>query len=130
MTTLAGEQATLAGEQATLAHMSLSGPPRVGKYGVDIASLERVGVAALRQAIAQDDLVVVDEIGKMELFSGAFREAVIEALSGDKRVLGTIMLAPHPWADNVKSMPQVRLLLLTRSNRQQVKEEIMSWLES
>ena len=55
---------------------------------MDISSLERVGVAALREAMLRDDLVVVDEIGKMELFSVAFREAVTEALSGDKRVLG------------------------------------------
>ncbi len=121
---------TLAGEQATLAHINLSGKPRVGKYGVDLASLERVGVVALRKAIAEDDVVVVDEIGKMELFSGAFREAVTGALSSGKKVLGTIMLAPHPWADNIKRMPRVRLLLLTRSNHEQVKEEIMRWLEN
>lgn len=119
---------TLAGEQATLAHINLSGPPRVGKYGVDIASLERVGIAALRKAIREDDLVVIDEIGKMELFSVSFREAVTEALSGEKKLLGAIMVAPHPWVDNIKRMPQVRLLLMTRSNRQQVKEEITSWL--
>ena len=121
---------TLAGEQATLAHINLSGKPRVGKYGVDLANLERVGVAALIKAILQGDLVVVDEIGKMELFSGAFRDAVTEALASDKKVLGTILLAPHPWADNIKRMPQVRLLFLTRSNHEQVKEEIMRWLEN
>lgn len=102
----------------------------MGKYGVDLASLERVGVAALIKAVLQGDLVVVDEIGKMELFSVAFRDAVTEALASDKKVLGTIMQAPHPWADNIKRMPQVRLLFLTRSNHEQVKEEIMRWLEN
>lgn len=121
---------TLAGEQTTLAHINLKGPARVGKYGVDVASLERVGVAALRKATAQDDLVVVDEIGKMELFSKAFREAVSEALSSPKKVLGTIMLAPNPFADAIKSMVQVRIAVLTRDNRQQVKEEIKRWLGS
>ena len=111
-----------------MAHVDLPGPFRVGKYGVDVAALERVGVKALRKAIEEKGLVVVDEIGKMELFSTAFREAVAQVLERG-RVLGTIMLAPHPVADRIKALPQVQVLLLTRSNFQARLQEVRAWLE-
>ena len=72
---------TLDGESATLSHTDIGSPYRVGKYGVDIEALERVGVAAIREAVRQHELVVIDEIGKMELFSSVFKEAVEEAYS-------------------------------------------------
>jgi nucleoside-triphosphatase len=119
---------TLDGRSAMLAHIELKSPYRVGKYGVDVASLEQVGVAALRRAIQEYPVVVIDEIGKMELFSEAFRQAVLEALESGKKVLGTIMLKPHPWADEIKRRPEVNLVWLSRDNRQQVLIQTRSWL--
>lgn len=119
---------TLSGEVAHLARVGLASPYRVGRYGVDLEGLERAGVAALSWATAHCDIVVCDEIGKMELCSAAFREAVAGALSGPKRVLGTIMLAPHPGADWVKAQPQVTVLKLDRGNREQVRQTVLDWM--
>ncbi|MBI4302241.1 MAG: NTPase [Chloroflexi bacterium] len=121
---------TLEGEKAVLAHITISSPHRVGKYGVDVANLNRVGVAALWQAMRERDIVVVDEVGRMELFSAAFRDAVRVALDRGKRVLGTIMLRADPWADEVKSHPLVELLVVTRTNHQEVLAWVNQWLES
>lgn len=119
---------TLDGQEATLAHVNIHSPYRVSKYGVDVESLDRLGVASLRQAARQCDLVVIDEIGKMELFSAAFREAVTQIIDSGKRVLGTIMLNPEPWADRIKQNPQVHLIEVTRNNSDEVREELRSWL--
>ncbi len=120
---------TLDGQSAILAHTSIHSPYLVSKYGVDIDSLDRVGVSALRQAAQQCDLVVIDEIGKMELFSANFRDAVLQIINGGKRVLGTIMLSPHPWADAIKRQSQVNLIEVTRYNHHQVLEELGEWLK-
>jgi len=119
---------TLDGQDAILAHINIHSPYRVSKYGVDIDSLNRVGVSALNQAAEQRNLVVVDEIGKMELFSTDFREAVRRIINSDKRVLGTIMLQPDQRADEIKRHPQVKLIEVTRANRHRVLEEILAWL--
>ncbi len=108
---------TLDGQEGILAHVNVRSRYRVSKYGVDLASLERVGVTAIQQAIAVSDCVVIDEIGKMELFSVAFKEAVLAAVESDKLVLGTIILGSHPWADAIKSHPQVNLIKITEANR-------------
>ncbi|MFQ5987800.1 MAG: NTPase, partial [Dehalococcoidia bacterium] len=121
---------TLEGQSATLAHIDIKSPYRVSKYGVDMEGLDRVGVAALRVATRECDLVVVDEIGKMELFSPSFREAVLEAIDGGKRVLGTIMLTSHPWADRIKRHPNVALISVTRMNQRQVLEQVLAWLKA
>jgi nucleoside-triphosphatase len=121
---------TLDGQSAILAHVDIHSPYRVSKYGVDIDSLDRVGVSALRRAARECDLVVIDEIGKMELFSDNFREAILQIIDSGKRVLGTIMLNPNPWADAIKRQPQVNLITVTRDNHQRVLEELFHWLEA
>ncbi|MFC1934093.1 NTPase [Chloroflexota bacterium] len=120
---------TLDGEDAILAHINIHSPYQVSKYGVDIDTLDRIGVTALHKAAQQCDLVVIDEIGKMELFSANFREAVSRIIGGGKRVLGTIMLNPNQWADAIKRQPQVNLITLTRENYQSVLAELLKWLE-
>ncbi len=119
---------TLDGETAVLAHAGIRSPYRVSRYGVDTDSLERVGVSALVRAAQDCDLVVVDEIGKMELLSAGFRETVLQIVDSGKKVLGTIMLAPHPFADAVKLKPQVKLIEVTRANYAGVLEELRDWL--
>ena len=121
---------TLDGEDAILAHVNTRSPYRVNKYGVDIGAIERIGVPALHKAAQQCDLVVIDEIGKMELFSASFREAVSQIIGSGKRVLGTVMLNPNPWADAIKRQPQVNLITVTRDNYQQVLEELLHWLKA
>jgi nucleoside-triphosphatase len=121
---------TLDGQTAILAHINFKSPHRVSKYGVDIDSLDKVGVSALTQAARECDLVVVDEIGKMELFSAKFREAVQGIINSGKRLLGTIMLQSNPYADAIKRQPQVNLITVTRANHDQVLKELQDWLSA
>jgi len=119
---------TLDGQEAILAHVGISSPHQVSKYGVDTASLNRVGVSALRQALKESDLIVIDEIGKMELLSPQFREAVTQAITSGKKVLGTIMFNPHPFADEIKRHPEVETILVTRDNRAEAMRKVLDWL--
>ena len=121
---------TLDGQDAILAHVNIHSQYRVSKYGVDIDSLDRLGVSALHKAAQVCDLVVIDEIGKMELLSANFREAVLGIIDSGRRVLGTIMLNSNPWADAIKRQPQVNLITVTRANYHQVLEELLRWLNA
>ena len=119
---------TLDGRSAVLAHVSVRSPYRVSKYGVDTDSMDKLAVPALKQAIQSKDIIVIDEIGKMELFSASFKDAVIDALESKKKVLGTIMLASHPWADKIKERPEVEVINVTRLNRDEVIKQVLDWL--
>ena len=118
------------GPRGTLASVSSSSRCRVGRYGVHLDDLEQIGVAALRRAVDQPQVavVVVDEIGKMELFSPAFREAVLAALASPKPVLATVMAGSSPWVDAIKERPDAVLVEVTLANRQALLDQVLRWL--
>ena len=120
---------TLDGQDAVLAHVESHSRYRVSKYGVDVQNLDNVGVAAINQAIGTSDLIVIDEIGKMELFSPRFRETVLKAIDSGKKVLGTIMLNPNPFADEIKRHPKVKVIQLSRANHDEVLREMLEWIK-
>jgi len=121
---------TVDGRSAVFAHVDFAGrsPHRVGRYGVDLAVLEEIGVAAIRRAARQGQVVVVDEIGQMELLSAAFREALEEVARGPAPLLATITAAPHPWADAFKRHPRAAVHVLTPTNRDRVEEAVRTWV--
>jgi nucleoside-triphosphatase len=104
----------LGGEQDTLAHVEFSGPPRVGRYGVDIDAFERIALPELRR---EADVVLIDELGKMELASAAFREIVLELFEGNRPLAATVHAFGHPFTDALKARPEVVVVRLTRSER-------------
>ncbi len=63
---------TLGGKEAVFADVNFKTSERVGKYGLDLAKLETVGVPAIHEAISAQQLVVIDEIGPMEIRSAIF----------------------------------------------------------
>lgn len=118
------EIVTLGGETATLSHVDIDSEQRVSKYGVDVEALDQVGVPAIREAVDEGALVVIDEIGKMELYSDAFKTAVADALDSASPVLGTIMRGSRPWADRIKRRDNVEVIEVTVENRDRLVDEL------
>lgn len=107
---------SLDGREDVLASVELISQRRVSKYGVDIAAVDRIGVTAIRDALSRDDIVVIDEIGRMELTSEQFRDVVMEALDSPKPVLGTIAIRDTNLARRIKKREDTRVIKLTRAN--------------
>jgi nucleoside-triphosphatase len=118
---------TFAGERATLAHMRLSGPPRVARYGVDLEAFERLALPAL---LGADDaeVIVIDELGKMELASEAFRNAVSAAFESETPIVATVHVARHPFTDALKNDVSVEILGVSRRSRDELPEQLVERL--
>jgi nucleoside-triphosphatase len=114
---------TLDGRRATLASIKSGSRMRVSRYGVEIGAM-KLGAAAIREATAGSDLIVIDEIGKMELFSPEFKEAVLTALDSGKPVLATVMRSRDSFAELVKSRPDTEVVTVTLQNRDSLPDEI------
>ncbi|MFW6150555.1 MAG: NTPase [Chloroflexota bacterium] len=122
---------TLDGDAAVLAHVEFNTPNRIGKYGVDIDALDRVGVAAVKRAIAGSELVVIDEIGKMELLSSEFRKVVLQAMDSGKPILGSLLHSPNAFVDGyIRHRPEVTVRTITEANRDAILGEVLRWLDT
>jgi nucleoside-triphosphatase len=108
---------TLDDKSCTLARKKFRSQYRVGKYGVDIGCIEGIGVTTIRKGIEEKKIIIIDEIGKMELFSDAFREVVVGALDSPYPVLGTILLRQHSFCEEIKSRCDVEIIEVTGDNR-------------
>ena len=67
-------------EHEVFAHETLKSRIRSGRYGVNIAALEGLGTRALAEARESADVIVIDEVGKMEVESEAFTKSVMDTL--------------------------------------------------
>jgi nucleoside-triphosphatase len=115
---------TADGTTGTLAHVDFAGPPRVGKYGVDLDEFERVVVPVIAEA-SRDEIVLIDELGKMELASKSFREAALSVFDDDSAVVvATVHSFRHPVTDALKRRHDIDLIDVTRRNRDELPEAI------
>lgn len=114
---------SLSGERRVLAHVDLPGPPRVGRYGVDLAAFESIALGALSD-VAPRQLVLMDELGKMELASGDFCERVKELFDSDADIVATVHRYRHPLTDALKRRPDTELIEVSQANREDLPELI------
>ncbi|MCX7994521.1 MAG: NTPase [candidate division WOR-3 bacterium] len=119
---------TLDGQSCIMAHKNIKSPYRVSKYGVNIECIENIGVQAIKDAIAKNKIIIIDEIGKMELYSRQFRNVVIEALNSKAPVLTTILYTTNPFCDKIKERKDVRIFEVTLSNRDELVQKIIELL--
>jgi nucleoside-triphosphatase len=106
------------GRTGWLAHIRQPTGPRVGKYRVNLDDLQSIGSVAIETALEDADIVLIDEIGPMELLSERFRKAVQKAIDGSKPVLGTIHYrVQHPLVRQVKSREDAAIVDITQESR-------------
>jgi len=106
------------GNRGWLARACQGSGPRVGRYLVDIASLEGIGASGILGAVASSDVIAIDEIGPMELLSGRFREAVGRAAGCGKPVVATVHFRSRdPLIESIKARAGSSVFLLDAGNR-------------
>ncbi|HOM27415.1 MAG TPA: NTPase [bacterium] len=118
---------TLSGKEGILAHISFNTPYKVSKYYVSVENLENIAVCEIERGLLERNcLIVIDEIGKMELFSEKFKKVILSAFESQNKILATIMLKPHPFCDIIKMRKDTKVYILDKINLNKIKEEILS----
>ncbi len=116
------------GEQGVIAHVDFPSTRRVGKYGVDVAGMDRLAMATLRPK-GPDTIYLVDEIGKMECLSTRFVAAMRALLATTNPVIATIARTGAGFIGEVKARPDVVLWEITHANREAMPDRLLAWLE-
>lgn len=115
------------GATGMLADETGSGP-QLGKYRVRLDDLDNIGARAIENGL-KANLIVVDEIGPMELSSRRFVMAVEKALASDKEMLVVL----HEWSNHPiakKIRKNFKVITVTRENRDALAGEIIQELKS
>lgn len=124
---------TLKGGEGILAHENLASKARVGKYAVNLEALEKIAIPALTPS-KPEEIVIIDEIGKMECLSPLFREALLRTLNAPNPVIATIALQGNPFIESIKKRNDVRIFNLTEEKREALivflKQEIYKYKNS
>lgn len=110
-------------QEGWLARINQVSGPQVGKYRVNLDDLDQIGVKAIQNALEHADVVIIDEVGPMELFSSAFRQVVGNAANSYKPVLGVIHhSARDPVIDLIKKRDDADVFVVTMENRQHLHD--------
>ena len=118
---------TLQGKEAVLAHVDFKTKQRVGKYGLDLPALESIGIEAICIAMRARQLLVIDEIGPMEIRSRIFCDVVNEALNGPDTsgILATITARSFPFTNAIKKRHDITLIEVHPKNREQLVSDLL-----
>ena len=119
-------------DREVFAHVDFETKDKIGKYGVDIHALEAIGVPAIEKAIIDTEVnvIVIDEIGKMEMLSEKFCVMVIEALDSDKPIMVTLHKKSRtPLLQDVRRRDDIRILEVTPVNRNLLPYKIEKIME-
>lgn len=105
--------------------------PRLGKYAVYVRDFEELTLPILKVNPESQQLLIIDEIGKMELLSNRFEAAVSELLKQKQPILVTIPLRtrqPIPIVERLKNSPDAVTFHVTRSNRDGLTQDITEYI--
>jgi nucleoside-triphosphatase len=119
------------GAEGWLARVGDGVGPRVGKYSVVSEDLEEIGVSALKKAAEwTGGLVLVDEIGPMEMTSRPFRDALTKLLSQRVLVIATVKYGSHyPEVERASGTAGGVSLEVSKANRDEVMQRITSLVD-
>ncbi len=120
----------MTGKRRKFAHINIESKLSVGPYGVDSKALESLGVKAIKNAIKEAELIVIDEVGKMEVETPSFVKAVEDALDSDKMMLLTLhKKSRNPLLQDIRRRDDVRILEVTPVNRNLLPYKIMKLIK-
>lgn len=120
---------TFDGKEGIFSLKGMKSQHKLGKYGVDVGVLETIGVSAMLDGLKNKKIVVIDEIGSMEILSKKFHETLMQCLLSDAYVLATMRYKSQPFSDDLNRLDNKKIFVLTRDNFTDVKSQIRDWIE-
>lgn len=114
-------------KESIMASTNIRSPYRVSKYFVDLHVVEKIGISALINAAQYADVIVIDEIGKMELLSKKFESTLFEVFKVEKPIIATIgrYYVKHIYKKVKAIDSRVTLYELTRENFNEILQKIL-----
>ena len=120
------------GCRGVLAHVEQRTGPRIGKYRVNLKDLDSLGVNSIERAIERADVILIDEIGPMELKSKNFFRVLKKAVDSEKPLLATVhyRLKNRILQTLALDDDRAELVEINLDNRDRVADQILDSLNN
>ena len=119
---------TLDGKEGFLGHEDIKSPYHIRRYGVSIENVENLAIPSITPH-SDDEIIILDEIGKMECFSEKFCEAALKALEAKNVVLGTIAVGGTDFIRKIKERKDIKIYQVTIQNRDALPDHLIEEIE-
>jgi len=119
------------GEEGWLARTTLQDGPRIGNYRVNTQDLEKIGAMTLENAArGESPLVLIDEVGPMEMTSVFFRRALKEVLMSHKTIVATVKYGSrYAEIEEASQLPTAKTVSMSLENRDKLLPELISMID-
>jgi nucleoside-triphosphatase len=107
------------GKEGVLAHQHIRSPYKVGKYGVNLDHIDRIAVPSMIPS-KSEEIIVIDEIGKMECFSPLFRQTLMKILDSENPIIASIAQKGDRFIQEIKQREDILLLQISEKNRDEM----------
>lgn len=114
---------TIDGKEGYLAHQDIKSDFYIRRYGVSIENIENIAVPSISPV--ENNIIILDEIGKMECFSLAFKQATTNAINASNIVIGTITFGGDDFIREIKERKDVEISEVTMDNRNLLPDIIL-----
>lgn len=112
------------GRVGVLASVETKFGPRVGRYRVNLTDLAGVGAAGVSAASESSEVVIIDEVGPMELVSPEFRRAVAKCIGSGKPILAVVHERLEDDLISELKAKATAFHILSVDNRDEVADEL------
>ncbi|KDR96407.1 nucleoside-triphosphatase [Peptoclostridium litorale DSM 5388] len=119
---------TLDGREGILASTDSKSGLRHGKYGLDIETFEELCLSSIESGIDDDKVIVIDEVGPMEMHSEKFKTLLKIIIKRPSIVIGSICYRNFPWIDEFKRSKEIEVIELNLENRNDIPSIVLTKL--
>lgn len=120
---------TTSDKECILADINFNKRYCVGKYGIDLDCIEDKGIEVILKGLYEKKIIIIDEIGKMELLSNRFKDLILKVLNSENTLIATILYYPNYFCDIIKKREDVKIYEVDYSNRENIKDKIINDLK-
>ena len=119
---------TLDGNEGLLGHENIKSRFYIRRYGVSIENIETLAIPSITPQ-SENEIIIIDEIGKMECFSEKFCVAAVKALDARNVVLGTIAVGGTDFIREIKERKDIKVYEVTTQNRDELPGNLIREIE-
>ena len=117
-------------KKAVFADTVITSRVKIDKLGVDTRILEEILIPSLQKARENADLIVIDEIGKLENATKNVQKEIEETLKSPKPLIVTLhKKSRNPVLQEIRSLEGIRVFDITPINRNILPFKVMRVLK-